>query len=148
MFKTTNFIFSRFSHIYQPCKVINVIIIMLKLYFNSYTGKTELLKNGIQYFRNGKFGSLYYHLRCVWCILQIKSIQVNSFILTPCMIWLQYIVVWNNKYKQEGSQKNKVYLTGRLKSSNRFGINQIYFYFRPVMHKNVPYNCRLTFLNK
>ncbi len=45
----------------------------------------------------------------------INSIQVNSFILSPCKAWLQYIEIWYKKYlkilhKQNGSQNSNAYL--------------------------------------
>ncbi len=52
MFKTTNLIFCRFSHVNDNkmvlvtlkwlFKVINVIIIIQKLYFKNYTGKNGI----------------------------------------------------------------------------------------------------------
>ncbi len=58
--------------------------------------------------------------------LSENSIQFNSFVLSPCKAWLQYIEIWYNKYvniphKQNGSQKSNAYLAGlNEKDSNIF----------------------------
>ncbi len=56
-----------------------------------------------------------------------NSIQFNSFILTPCKAWLQYIEIWYNKYvriphKQNGSQKSNAYQIHNILTSSTLGI--------------------------